>query len=183
MTDFAPNFTPRYRVRYRASGATHSQTWRFTADADLVGAIADIQAYYTAIQDTLDDQFAVLSTSFAGIGSDVFLPADPITVVGAQDQSGLQPSQKAAQLDFVGRTSGGLRMIIYQYGYSFIGVGEPGGGGDFRVTGAEDAHVGDAVAALNAAGFLCGNDDLAGTWYPYANLKYNDYWMRKVRQG
>jgi len=182
MPDYAPNFTPRYRVRYRANGATHTQTWRFTADADLAGAIADVQDYYTAIQGDLDDQFTVLSGSWAAQDSDIFLPADPVVVAGGQDLTGGPPSLKAIQLDFVGRTSGGLRMIIYQYGYGLLNPGL-GFGDDFRITAAENLVIDAAISALNGAGFLCGNDDLAGVWYPYANLKYNDYWMRKVRQG
>jgi len=73
-------------------------------------------------------------------------------------------------------------MIIYQYGYALLGAGALDGD-DFRITSAENLVIAAAVAALNGAGFLCGNDDLAGVWYPYANLKYNDYWLRKVRQG
>lgn len=187
MPDYAPNYTHRIRVRYTACGAVHTQTWRVTAPAGITertNAFNSIQAFYDALTALLSDDCAVLSVSEALVDSDVFLPsAFSLTLVGTYDASVNGRSKKASATSFVGRSIAGLRAVIYQYGivHSFASSEVPSD--DFRITRDEVTEYGDAIDALNASTALVGNDGFSAVWYPYVNAKYNDYWLRRVRQG
>lgn len=192
MPDFAPNFTARIRVRYSALGRSHSQTWRTPAagalDAGIGAAIVDIGNYYADIQAGLSSDFAILSTSFARENEDIFLPSVlGVTVTpGGPTVSAPQARRMSTQsLSFVGRTSAGLRAVIYQYGWLQDQLVDAVDAPDnFRLDPGEDATIDTAIADLNGVLVtLCGNDGNGITWYPYANLKFNDYWLRKARQG
>lgn len=186
MPDYAPNFTARLRVRYRAAFANHTQTWRYPGvgdGAELGSAQVSIETFYTAISTFMFSDWSVLGVSYALRGSDIFLPTAGFAVTGAIDIAGKPARIKATACSFVGRTQQGLRAIIYQYGIN-KGIGDDADSDDFRVNPGEDTTTDGAVAALVAAGTnLCGNDGNAINWYPYMNVKYNDYWERKVRQG
>jgi len=55
---------------------------------------------------------------------------------------------------------------------------------DFRIHSAEDTIIGNAVGILNdTSPSLVANDNEDVIWYEYANVKYNDYWTRRLRQG
>lgn len=185
--DFAPNYTHRIRIRYFACGAAHSQLWRSASNdgiTERTGAFAAIQAYYTALQSLLADDTALLSISEASANTDVFLPSPfTLTLLGAADVSTFGPSRKASSTSFVGRSVAGLRAIVYQYGivHSFESSEVPAN--DFRVTRDEVPAYGDAIDALNGATGMVANDDQVIVWYPYVNAKFNDYWLRRVRQG
>jgi hypothetical protein len=193
MPDYAPNFTARIRVRYTAFGRQHSQTWRVPTagalDANIGLGVVDIGNYYADIQGELVSDFAILSTSFARENEDIFLPsAVEVTVAPAGGDAVANRIKRdgATSWSWVGRTSGGLRAIIYQYGFIGFPLSEETDAktDDFRLYGTESTFITDVTGDLN--GFLdtlCGNDGLPITFYPYANLKYNDYWMRKSRQG
>ena len=144
-----------------------------------------INAYYAELTDVLFNDATALSTSYAVENTDVFLPAPvAVTMGGSVALAGAPKSAKAQSVSFVGRTSSGLRAVIYQYGTAFQ-AGAFGEGEDFRIVPVENSAIDAAIATLNSIVdlFLCGNDGNYVTWYPYANVKYNDYWMRKVRQG
>jgi hypothetical protein len=189
MTSYAPNFTARFRVRYHAANANHVQTWRYPANGTLgigtAAAQAAIQAYYDLIASDLYDDFAVISCAYAVEDTDIFLPYSSITVTGGTALPVGDVSVKAGAISLVGRTAGGQPAKIFQYGFSASNRGT-GESQDFRINPGESASIDAAVEFLNAliGDFtLCGNDALGVTWYPYANVKDNDYWVKRVRQG
>lgn len=185
--DFAPNYTHRIRIRYFACGAAHSQVWRSFSNNGIVertAAFNTIQSYYDALAALLSDDLALLSISEADADSDIFLPSPfALSLVGSADYSTKGPSKKASSTSFVGRSIAGLRAIIYQYGIVHNMDSSETPANDFRVTRTEVTEYGDAIDALNATTGLVANDDFAMVWYPYVNAKYNDYWLRRVRQG
>lgn len=187
MSDHSPDFTARYRVKYFDGQATHVQTWRYPGVGDgpeLVAVATAVNNYYAAIGTQLWDDFQVLAASYALKDSPIFLPTSTPGIGGAVDPSTLRkPRHKANAINFVGRTSLGTRVIVYQYGFS-IAVGDDTLVDDFRLTSTENAVILTTLTALTSAGAdLVGNDGAAVTWYPYANVKYNDYWKRKVQNG
>jgi hypothetical protein len=183
MADYAPNYTARIKLVMLAGGHPHSQTWRIEGVPDVTAvdaAISDIETYYTAVEAALYDDTAVTSIQFAQRDSDIFLPVPAtITVSGAVAASGRPRYDETAAWSFVGRTTGGLRMILYQYGVSSGSSFE--GDSNFRQTSGENVSVSNGVAALNGFTWLVGNDGIVGSWYPYANMKYNDHWLRATR--
>lgn len=189
MTAYAPNFTARLRVKYHAALANHSQTWRFPSfgvgGAGLAAAEAAVQAFYDDIAPVMYDDWAFISSSFADVDSDVFLPAASFTLTGTITTPTTDPSIKAGGVSFVGRSSGGQPAKVFQYGIS-VPISDSHNAGDFRINPTEIPEIDTAIAELNGfiAGLvLCGSDGQAVTWYPYANFKDMDYWVKRIRQG
>lgn len=185
MANYAPDFTARLKVRYRAGGQVHTQTWRLPGDpslAQIAAAEAVINGFYSALAPILWDDASILSVTVAGADSPVFLPiASSLTMSGDTSIATATGSARSAAASFVGRTAGGLRVIVFQYGIAMV-PGESGTPSDFRWNPGEDVHIDDAVAALQGAGpALVGNDGLDAVWYSYVNFKDNDYWVGQVR--
>lgn len=188
MPDYAPNFTARLKVRYNGNGANHSATWRYpgAGDGPELGAILTaVQNFYNALLPQIYDDFQFIGNSYALRGSNIFLPTDPIAflVAPGSDSTLRLPKEKATVISFVGRTNAGLRAITYLYGTAF-GADATAVSEDFRIYVGELGTISDAVNALIAAGAdIVGNDGNPINWSGYANWKFDDYWMRKVRTG
>lgn len=184
MPDFAPNYTPRYKLRYFANGHNHTQLWRPPTTqtiADAATFALFVSGYYAAAATLLYDDVVPIDASWAEADSDIFLPCAIPTIIGT-GAAGPGPVQSGpVALSFVGRSTAGLRWVLYQYG-SII---EPGGFADaqnYRVTSAEETGVLDIVGFLNGeSGTFVANDDFPVLVKPYANVKANDYWVRKTR--
>ena len=187
MPDFAPNYTPRYKIRYTVQGKTHSMQFRTLRTAapgwevDIRTKIANV---LTALSPNRFTDWLVLSASSAQVDSDVFLPTPaPLPAPGTASASGRLQAQAAMATSFVGRSATGGRAALFVYGTN-QNVISITGEQDWRLVAGEDVDYDSAIAALNAAaGPLHANDNGLVIWYPYANLKYNDYWVRKIRQG
>jgi hypothetical protein len=193
MPAFAPNFTARVKLEYVCFGRHHTQQWRTPVagalDASIGALIVEIGNYYADIQGGLSIDFAILSTTFARENSDIFLPSIlGVTVApagGVPDPAAIKRAS-AQQLSFVGRTSGGNRGIVYQYGWVENLLGEPGGEvpDDFRINPGENATIDATIGDMNGVfTTFCGNDGLPLTWKLYANMKYNDNILKKIRKG
>jgi hypothetical protein len=185
MADYAPNYTGRYRVRYHGGGLNHSMSFRTVSGSptDNAGVLVDVQAFLDALAGDMFDDWFVISTAAAIVDTDVFLPVTgPVVSGGGPVFAGSPPKYKAGSISFTGRTTSGLRAIVYVYGTDYVIDGATPGF-DLRVYSTEDTGISNAVAALNGAGFIVGNDGQQIVWNPYANVKTNDYWGKKVRQG
>lgn len=187
MADFAPNFSGRYRVRYQVAGKTHKfmirvQTGNVFATGSADG-LAIAQALLTALAPLLWADFTVLSAEFAAENSAFFFPVEAPTVTGGVSITGRPASAGAWSTSFIGRTGGGLRWVVYVYGVAVNPV-QTASVIDFRIGSLENATI---LAATNALGgfssTLAGNDDLPVVIYPYVNGKYNDYWVKRLRNG
>lgn len=189
MSAYAPNFTPRLRVRYRASLAIHTQTWRFpaygTLGVGLAAARAAVENIWSDISGIISDDLQCLAVTYALENSNIFLPTDNIAMLGSIPLVTGDPRIKAKAVSLVGRTALGQPAKEFFYGVNIDGI-ESLGGTDFRLNPGESADVDAAIATAN--GFfsdltLCGSDSTVVTYYPYANYKDNDYWTKRVRQG
>lgn len=189
MPSYAPNFTARLRVKYKAAGGIHTQTWRVPAYGTLGVNIATLRAavenIWSELTPILYDDVSCLGCTYAVENSNIFLPTDPIIITGEVITPTDDPRIKAFALSLVGRTATGQPAKEFFYGVGEA-VGEDTGATDFRVNPGENLAVDAAISAANGffAGLvLCGSDGTGITWYPYANTKHNDYWVKRVRQG
>lgn len=190
MPDFAPNFTCRIRIRYTSLGRIHTQQWRCpfvgAGGAGAAAAITQIQTIYDAIGPGMPPDWAVLATSVAAEDSDIFLPfTGPVPVSGGSTPpDSVLKRLKATHLSFTGRSASGNRAVVYFYGYvanSLVDVADLTD--DFRLLATEDATISGTVGALNTSPGLCANDGEVVFWNEYANIKPNDYWVKKTRSG
>lgn len=189
MPAYAPNFTPRLKIRYHAALANHTQTWRFqqvgVAGVNLAATVAAIQAVYDLLTPIMFDDWAVLDVSYADINSDVFLPTTGLTALGTVAIAGTSPSIKAQAVSFVGRSLGGQPAKIAQFGVSTESFGEEQAQ-DYRISPGEDATIDGVIALLNTYSsplLITANDILGIAWKTYANTKPYDFWVKKVRSG
>lgn len=188
MADFAPNFTARFKLGYHGAGRNHSMTWRMTGDGAPASAdalLVVLQAFLTAMAPDMYTDWTVNSAARCAIDSDVFLPYVTPTVAptGTTFDGSVPRSATAGSLSFVGRTTGGLRAIFFFYGCDLVGPGTPSRD-DLRIYASEEPTIADALAVLEGAGaVLRGNDGNPIVWYPYVNVKTNDYWGGRVRAG
>lgn len=189
MTSYAPNFSARVRIKYRAARAIHTQTWRFpdygTLGIGLAAAQAAIAAIWSHLTPIMYDDLQCLAVTYALTDSNIFLPTSLIDMSGDVATPTDDPSIKANAVSMVGRTATGQPAKEFFYGVVVNGL-ESVGGTDFRINPLEVGAIDDTIAEAN--GFLidlvlCGSDRTGITWYPYANYKPNDYWVKRVRQG
>ena len=184
MADYAPNFTPRYKLKYFANGKVHTQLWRPPAGA-VIGDMATfalfVSGYYAAVAPLLYDDTAPLSASFAAENTDVFLPCAVPTIIGTGDTGPAPARRTPASVSFTGRSTAGQRWVLFQYGTTAIAV-DGSNTGDFRQSSAELTTVLDVVGFLNGeSGTFRASDGVAVLVNPYMNIKDNDYWVRKAR--
>jgi hypothetical protein len=189
MPAYAPNFTPRLKVRYHAAGANHTQTWRFpqvgVAGINLAASVAAIQGVYDLLTPIMFDDWTVLDVSYANINSDVFLPTSGLTAIGTVSALGVNGTRKAQAVSFVGRSAAGGPAKIAQFGVD-TGIFVDIEAADFRISPGENVTIDGVIALLNTYAsplLICANDILGITWKSYANTKPYDFWVKKVRSG
>src|SRR5215213_4263234 len=183
MPSYAPTFTPRYKLRYFANGKTHSQLWRMPPTAVIEDATIFalfVSGYYAAIAPELYDDTVAIDASFAAANSTVFLPCPPPTIIGTGSAGPAPANRTPKAISFVGRSTAGSRWVLYQYGTDFV-IDDTDSGSDFRLTQAEETAIEDTVFFLNGAfETFRANDGVGVVVKPYANLKDNDYWVRRA---
>lgn len=183
MTTYAPNFTPRARLKYVAAGIEHTIMMRgprgATAD-DLGDQFGSIRACFNFGATFLADDFAWISAEYALTDSDIFLPRDvPAAVSGTIDPTTMGLKQRVTSTSFNGRVAGSRAQIFF-YGFKWTeGIGNPADNG--RVTVAEAAFIGSIVSELSGQAHA-GNGQQA-RFNGYANIKVNDFLLSKVRKG
>lgn len=189
MSAYAPNFTARLRVKYTAAGAIHTQTWRVpsygTLGINIAALRAAVENIWSDLQPRLYDDVSCVGCTYAVENSNIFLPTDAIVMSGDIVTPTTDPRIKAFAVSLVGRTALGQPAKNFFYGMSSPDS-EGAGSENYRINPGENADVDAAIATANGflAGLvLCGSDGTGVTWYPYANTKPNDYWVKRVRQG
>lgn len=112
---------------------------------------------------------------FAPTGSDIF----NIVTTGYEGVTwglNVPPNeQKAWAFTFVGRTAGGHRSRITQFGAQTLGT-------DYRVISGELAFMTNVLGVLaGSSGVLLGIDNLPIVWKNYADVQVNDHWVKELR--
>lgn len=186
MANFAPNYTPRLRVKYSSLGVTHTVLFRDARGVQSAsGLVGKISSFLAALQSILYTDWTVLGADWADEDSDLFLPVTPPDQpVGAWAIPSQIGQARTVAISYCGRTAAGgkARFFIYGTGIFFdtaIAMNQ-----DFRSSAVELPVVAATTTVLNTgAQYLRGNDDAVVTWYPYINFKSNNYQVRKARRG
>lgn len=186
MSDLAPNWTPRIRVRYRVQSRNHSFLFRMKRDqgeANLASYIGKIESWLAAVQASLYSDFAVQGCEWAAVDSDVFLPTTPPdSPTGALSTSGRPGNQQSLGVTFTGRASSGAKWKVTLFGFGTLPAHTSGD--DWVILPAENAAVAAGITALSElAPTVKAIDGTDVSIYPRALLKHFDHWVTKARQG
>jgi hypothetical protein len=172
MAPLPPSNTARYRFHYTTIGQAHTVQVRATSSPSSIAGF--FNAYMLAFgsdifQTTLD------FVEWAPNGSDIFNPVSTVydgTSYGAGFGNVVDVPRAYT---FIGRTPGGRRVRMAQFGAKFDGS-------NYRFTAGENAQIDAVIALLNAPGSqLLGIDGLLPNWKSYADVQLNDHWITEVR--
>lgn len=177
MPALDPNTTARVKIIYQNAVAEHVALIRVFEPASVPNATDAFEAMTTALT-ALFGFSEVTGVQFAAEGSDIFTDVPASTLLGHTWGSGAVTTENnAVALNFVGRSSTGRRVRFALFGYN-------GTTSNYRLTGAEEADVADAVAILEAdADLFRAIDGTNPVWKPYANIKAFDHWVGQARSG
>ena len=175
MPPTAPDNTPRYFVDYTVCGFQHTLMCRVDSTVVAADVGATIDALFTAFDSsifatTIDD------FRFADAGSGV---SNPVTWPGASGYgSGAgEPANTADYYDMIGRGPTGKRVRVAIFGATITTFG-----GDYRISGAENALVASAIAVLTSDVQMFLDIEFNNpVWKNYINIGTNAYWRNKVR--
>lgn len=191
MADFAPNSTARIRLLYsigRAGNRTFGlRVNRGATPAQLLAIAEDVSIALDGFSVTLRGSWTPTRWEYALTDSNTFLPmaAALPTLPNKQIGDPIDRSSDAIAATFSGRGANGSRARAVIYGLSINTI--TGTGQDFKVTSIEQPTLAVFTAALNALGqgsseHLVAADNSRVTFYPYYNLKHNDYYVRQIRR-
>lgn len=189
MPDYAPNYSPRLVVRYKHAGAVHRLTCRTGRGVSTTPAavVTKLKSVLTAMQAQMFLDWAALDGSWYPQDSFISSPVDVSglnTITPANNTSSLQAGHKAMQARWEGRGNFGGRTAFVMFGIAFPEFYSTAANRDFRIYGSEQSWVSDVVTALNELSpAFVPPGDASVVWRDYVNIKVNDYWMGKVRNG
>lgn len=190
MADFAPHYTPRYRVLYRVGGRGHAFTWRLprgtsSTVAQSVSAMATTFLNHLAVHRYTS--WAVIGAEWANTDSNVFFPVvAPTPVVGTATEIGSSVNKMITQYRFEGKSTNqatASKTNFCIFGMSFDQ--DDGNLSDFRLLGSEVDEISSAINYLNTFPNidLFAIDNAPVIWRDYVNVKTNDHWRNRVRKG
>lgn len=187
MRDFVQSFTARLKTTYRVGGQQHSFTVRYN-EAGTGTTPATVAGKVGAFLDTFASQrfssWNAVKMEYAAANSDVFLPVSmPSMLASTATDVGTNRSALANFWQFIGRGEAGSKVSFYIYGLATL-IETNAISGDYRITSVEATAVSDAIGALSelAPNFLAIDGSIAH-WYEYVNVKANDHWVHKIRNG
>lgn len=189
MTDYAPDFTYRYRVSYRAGGFAHNFNVRGpTGLAEPVDDFAfnmatAVHDYFAALAAILWTDFEFLSAAYAAAGSNIFIPTT--RVPAAITPTGFDPADYSARMRATACTHAGRGVPsgaarLYWFGSSVVDSLDTDEAGDGAISVANVAGLDTATAVANANFFSSAG--FAALWYPRLTTKVNDRLLRVIRR-
>lgn len=185
MTTYAPNFTPRYQMTYKAGGITHTIQIRGARGDDAVLMLArgnTLKSCFDAFvaADKYTDLVA-LSAQIALTDSDVFAPvAPPTLIVGTAVPSTFSPVQRIMGLTFSGKAPGSKARFT-MFGIIVVQIAGGSVGASGVVLTAGNAAIG-TVAGIATTNYHAGSGASA-VFSGRATYKENDHLLRLVRKG
>jgi hypothetical protein len=187
MTNWAPDYTFRYKVRYVAAGFQHDFTVRRSAtvtDGETEAGTVSVHvgSFFDALQARLSDDFAFLAASWALPNSNVFVPTTSVPELaapGAIDYTEYSPKTRAQACTMSGRSATAFaRLYFYGLIVSHELVGTIGGDGVISVSNL----AGVATARTIANGQFRSGDGSGAIFYPRLTIKVNDDLERLIRR-
>lgn len=187
MTDYAPNYTHRYRVRYFCCLKAHTVTWRWDAEAaafNIAELQEDVGDWFDALIPLMANDFSILSAEGAARNSDVFLPNPLPTITAAVNPLNTPFKGNMPRfVSFAAKSQQGNATRQFFYGLTSSAYTElQADGNDYRFTQGEDAVIDSALLAYSNVRNLVGSDNLPAQYvYSYANVGLNAYYQRRAR--
>lgn len=185
MSDYAPNHTARLKLRYRVAATFHTMTLRSRGngpvDEDSSALMGDLNNWLNVIEESLFNDFTIISARWAAKDSDIFLPIPMISWTFVPSGGAPTPGDKPQFGSFQGVTRLGNRASILLFGVVWQGDSVVTGQSDYRLTGEELPAIETVVNQMNLSESMVGIDLADVIWYPYFNLGYHGHWQRKAR--
>lgn len=186
--DLAPNYSPRYVFDYTSAYHTHKFTVR-----EARGATRNDEAVITKVNAVLTAAAPLMFNGFA-VRSCTFYPQDeftglPVDIDGVFDFSpgvgadSIRQVHAGLQTRWESRGNAGGRGAFVLFGLNTLDI-TGGPKADFRLYSTENTAIAAVVTALSelSPSFVpLGSTGVV--WRPYANVKVNDYWLRKAIRG
>jgi hypothetical protein len=176
MAPGVPSATARWWLLYSNNSMNHKLQMRTSNAATNIQVSTFFQQLFTAVAGTLNAT-TVTGLEHAIQGSNVRNPASytGTTSFGLGTEAG--SDGRVRTWSFTGRASDGRKNKIFIFGVKSASEG------DLRIDTTESADVAAAVTFLNntVGAFLT----ISGTqplWHLYANIGYNDHWIRQLRK-
>lgn len=186
MTNYAPNYTARLKVKYRTLAREHVCTLRLPRGTPTQGVIQDQGGAFLRLQaamaPSMYSDFTIISMEFCQSDTDIWEPIP----FGAYDAGVLNGTNVSKQLrdtslTISGRGGLGGRGRFVMYGVSFaIGSGQVGD--DTVITPAESPAFNSLYQILVAEGLMASDGTMA-TWHPKGIYHRNYKWERASRRG
>lgn len=177
VTALNPSNTERWFYDYTVGGNQHSLMMRVSDPKSASEAGEMLDLFLTAIAGGL----ATITT----VGLRVALAGSNITnnegtvglsaTYGTGTQAGIDAP---LQVTFTGRSNDGHKARVGMFGWS--GQSDE----SWRMTVLEDADVSAGVTflqAITSSGFFVSISGEPVVWHPYANIGYNDHWVKEAR--
>lgn len=189
MADFAPNYTARVKLQYQAAGARHTVQFRGPRSTLAAGALSIANKAITwlnALKNYRVTDWTLLGVQWAAADSDLFFDISPSTELEAGAlimPVGKEKAFKALYMQFVGKSTAGSRTSAYLYG---VQTGEQFAVpfSDYRILNSEDPIISAGTGVLNETSpALVAADGFTAVWRPYVNIKANDHWVHRARNG
>lgn len=188
MTDYAPDFTFRYKVHYLAAGFTHDFTVRGPVDTPDIPTLSEtlrvaVGNFFADIESKLFTDFAFIAASYAVANSNVFIPL--VAVPTAVTPAGPAVADRSARVRATGSTMAGRGIDggasrLYFFGYMVNDTAAGDAGGDGVISLANDANLGDASAHASDAFRSSSGSEMV--YYPRLTMKVNDRLLRTIRR-
>lgn len=187
MADYAPNFTPRWIVRYRAAGIEHDIMVRvargIAGDGIRIAGDPIIGDIFPNLATILAEDFEAIAAWYIEQDSDVrVLSTTGVAVSGAWDFTPASGVQKVTAATFSGNAAGS-KVRYSVYGLNLSQDLASNQAGDGIVTGAELSVIADVVSDLNASTAVRAINNVRPVFYNRVTVKVNDHLLKLVRRG
>jgi len=179
LAPLPPSNTERWWLEYTDQGVSHKMLMR-CADERSAGEVAE--AYDTFLASIVDgiNVLTIVGLSHAAAGSNVTNPEDPTGLAATYGLAAGDPINIPLEMTFPGRSRDGRKTFVSLFGWA----------AQTDETWRYDATIGsiviNGVTALNglsASGFFVSISGARVFHKNYANVSFNDYWVKKRRSG
>lgn len=172
-----PSNTERWFYDYTVLGNQHSLMMRTPDVLDAASAGEQIDAFLSAIEGGLIE-ITTVGMRVARGGSNITNPEGTVGLSANYGTGAGNVINAPLQVTFVGRSSDGHKARVGIFGWNGL-VDD-----SFRMTVVENADVLAGVTflqAITSSGFFTSISGEPVVWHPYANIGFNDHWVKEAR--
>lgn len=177
ITPLDPTNTERWFYDYTVLGDQHSLMMRTPNELDAGTAGEQIDAFLTAIEGGLIE-ITTVGLRVARAGSNITNPTGTPGIQATYGTGAGSAINAPLQVTFTGRSDDGHKARVGIFGWD--GQSDS----SWRMTVVENADVAAGVTflqAITASGFFTSISGEPVRWHPYANIGYNDHWVKVAR--